>query len=42
LDKILLIGSTGFIGKTLFNTIKKNDYQVFGIGKEVINYKKKE
>ena len=41
MDKILLIGSSGFIGKTLFNTFKKNDYQVFGIGKEVINYKKK-
>jgi nucleoside-diphosphate-sugar epimerase len=39
LDKILLIGASGFIGKTLFNTIKKNEYQVFGFGKEVIIHK---
>jgi nucleoside-diphosphate-sugar epimerase len=38
LSKILIIGSSGFIGKPLLNAIKKYDVQVIGAGRQKFTY----
>ncbi len=38
MSKILIIGSSGFIGKPLLNAIKKYDVQVIGAGRQKFTY----